>query len=134
LDVNEIASRAAMALVTGMATDAWPWVRDRVGRLYKRSAAAGESEALVDLDDMHERYLAAASDSQAETARDLTSELRALIRNRLRSDPSFAAEFEALTAEITSRVGEPTATPNVIQSGHATGFGIVNQAGRDIRK
>lgn len=134
MDVNEIASRAATALVTAMVTDGWPWVRDRVGRLYKRRAAGDESEVLVDLDEMQERYLAAEAGSQAETARDLTSELRALIRTRLRSDPSFAAEFEALTSEITSRIGEPGATPNVIQSGHATGFGTVMQAGRDIRK
>jgi hypothetical protein len=133
VDISEISSAAASAVVTAMATDAWSVVRVKLARVLGRGDSSGEEEVLAELDEMHSMYAEALPESQSEVARDLTAELRGQLRSRLRSDPSFAAEFEALVEEISNHLGERGGGSTVIQHGRSEDNSTFIQVARDYR-
>jgi hypothetical protein len=127
LDVVALAQAGATALVGAMATDTWTQLRTRVARLLGRDDAAEQQAALDQLDDTR---AAVDSAKDKEQAREAEAELRALLKARLRSDPTLAAQFAVLVEEVRAQLAGPAPT-TVSQRARADRGATVIQSGRD---
>ncbi|WP_146074829.1 hypothetical protein [Micromonospora chalcea] len=129
MDLSELAQAGAATVVAAMTTDAWGQVRLRLARLLAGGDDQRQHEAAADLSQARERLIGL--DDDERTAAGVEAELRGQLRERLRSDPNFAAEFAVLVEEIGRHI--PAAAPSTInQRGVASRGGTVIQAGRDV--
>ncbi|MFC9689060.1 hypothetical protein ACFTSF_11010 [Kribbella sp. NPDC056951] len=128
MDFGELAQTGATALVTAMATGAWEQLKDRVVRLFGRDDSDEEQAVALELEHAL-TTIRSAADPQAKL--DVQAELRGQLRQRLRTDPAFAADFQVLVDEINRRLPQ-TDRPTVRQKGTADRGGTVIQAGRDV--
>jgi hypothetical protein len=131
LDINEIASAAAAAVATTMATDVWNTARAALARMLGKGNADQEKDALAELDDMRAAYT---SGGHPGVQSDVTAELRGQLRSRLRSDPSMAAELEVLTEEIARRMPARETRPSVSQFAQADHHSTIVQAGNNVNE
>jgi hypothetical protein len=130
MDLSQLAQTGAASIVGAMATDTWSLVRDRLANLLGGGDTARERDEAEELEASH-RALAAADETQrSDQERDLGSELRGRIKERLRDDPRFAVELSALIEEIRER-NPPTSRETHIQATADRGSTVI-QAGRDV--
>ncbi|MET7831715.1 hypothetical protein ABZS44_02665 [Micromonospora sediminicola] len=129
MDLTELAQVGATSVVAAMTTDAWEHVRLRLAGLLGGGNNGRQEEAASELRQSRERLVG--SDENEGTAAGVEAELRGQFRERLRNDPTFAAEFSVLVEEIQRQVPKPTHSA-VRQHGVATRGGTVIQAGRDV--
>ncbi|TCC26894.1 hypothetical protein [Kribbella speibonae] len=110
-----------------MTTGAWEQIKERVGQLFKRGKEHDGDEL--------ERALELVKDAGADERRAIVAEaeLRGELRQRLRTDPEFAAGFKILLDELRRELPQPT-QPSLHQEGYATRGGTVIQAGRDVNR
>ena len=132
MDINEIAGAAASVLVTSMATDAWTYTRSRIGQMFGKHQSSQDQESLEDIDGMQAALVQAPVSERTEVARDLEAELRGLLKNRLRQDPAFAAEFAAFAEEISEQLGDRSGGNTAIQYGKSEDNSTFFQIGRDF--
>ncbi|WP_018351900.1 hypothetical protein [Longispora albida] len=126
MDLGALAQSGAAAVVAVMATDAWGQVRSRLAVLLGGGDAQREQENVLQLEESRATLVSSAGKREVVEA-----ELRGQFRDRLRSDPVFAAEFAVLAEEIRRTTPDAAVRP-VYQHGVASRGGTVIQAGRDV--
>src|SRR6266545_1878913 len=128
VDLGQLAQAGATAIVGLMATDLWTQVQARVAKLFSAGDLAREREATSDLEELRRTWTTADETQQAE----VVAELRGRLKERLRSDPQLAEQFDALVAEIRDHVDRRPPVTVLHQHAVANRGSRVVQAGGDV--
>lgn len=131
MDFGELAQTGAATLVTAMTTGAWEQIKERVVRLFGRGKDQDQEDVAAELERTLSLVRGPGSDERGALVAE--AELRGQLRQRLRTDPDFAAAFQVLLEEIQEQLPQPD-QPSVQQQGFATHGGTVIQAGRDVNR
>ncbi len=132
--MDALALAAASALVGVLATEGWQDGRRAVVALWRRARPEQAPAVEADLAEARTELLAAreAGDEQAEQA--LVVEWRQRLRRLAAADPEAARELRRIVDEELTPLLPPAGRQiTVNQNATVSGFGRVNQAGRDIR-
>ncbi|MEV4458360.1 hypothetical protein [Microbispora sp. NPDC049633] len=132
--MDALALAAATALVSVLATEGWRDGRRAVVALWRRARPEQAPAVEADLAEARTELLAAreAGDEQAEQA--LVVEWRQRLHRLAAADPEAARELRRIVDdELTPLLPPDGRRITVTQNATVTGFGRVNQAGRDIR-
>jgi MgtE intracellular N domain len=122
MDVVSLAQAGASAIVSAMATEVWPWVREEMSDLFgygNQWKAVAESKRLEAL----------AGELATRAERDVHNWLRGFLEARLTDNAGNSAlmdRFHELTEQIYGKLGIEPPTSNASGSG-----GVVAQSGRD---
>ncbi|MPY62423.1 hypothetical protein [Streptomyces spongiae] len=126
-ELTSLAVAGATALVTQMVTDGWEHARDRVVAFFTRGRDGEDEVVEGELEESRAELVAARAADDEETAADVQEEWRIRLRRVLRTDPSAAAELQALLDELKHPVDQPKgAVHNTISGG--VQHGVVIQA------
>ncbi|WP_182901430.1 hypothetical protein [Microbispora sp. H10830] len=132
--MDALALAAASALVGVLATEGWQDGRRAVVALWRRARPEQAPAVEADLAEARTELLAAreAGDEQAEQA--LVVEWRQRLRRLAAADPEAARELRRIVDEELTPLLPPAGRQTTVnQNATVSGFGRVNQAGRDIR-
>ncbi|KAB8184835.1 hypothetical protein [Microbispora catharanthi] len=132
--MDALALAAASALVSVLASEGWQDGRRAVVALWRRARPEQAPAVEADLAEARTELLAAreAGDEQAEQA--LVVEWRQRLRRLAAADPEAARELRRIVDEELTPLLPPAGRQiTVNQNATVSGFGRVNQAGRDIR-
>ncbi|GLX03458.1 hypothetical protein [Microbispora sp. NBRC 16548] len=132
--MDALALAAASALVSVLATEGWQDGRRAVVALWRRARPEQAPAVEADLAEARTELLAAreAGDEQAE--QDLVVEWRQRLRRLAAADPEAARELRRIVDEELTPLLPPAGRQIAVnQNATVSGFGRVNQAGRDIR-
>ncbi|MPY50719.1 hypothetical protein [Streptomyces acidicola] len=132
-ELTSLAVAGATALVTQMVTDGWEQARDRVVAFFTRGRDDAGEAVQAELEESRADLVAARDSDDEETAADVRDEWRLRLRRILRTDPSAAAELQALLDELRPPEDQPKGVVhNTISGGVQHGTVIQAHTIRDL--
>lgn len=120
MDLTGLAEAASSALAAAMATDLWDLFKARAVYAVGGSKDDDAGVLSAELDGLRGQIMSAAPSDRADVVREVAAELRGQVRARLRNDPEFAVEFQALAEEILSRIDIKSSGNTVNQYGKSS--------------
>jgi hypothetical protein len=132
VDPGALAQTGATVIVTAMATDTWVQIRTRIARLFAKGDTDRERAEAQQLEEIRLILTASPAGKREDAERDLCSELRGVLKERLRNDPQLSIQFASLVAEVREDLSSIRNKTTFQQKASADNGSTVYQAGRDI--
>ncbi|KOY57650.1 hypothetical protein [Streptomyces sp. XY332] len=130
--LNELAQAASAAIISSVATDAWPRLRDGVVTVWRRVYPERADAVGADLDAFRDDLLAARAGSDELSEAELRAEWQGRVRRLLVENPEIAGALRALLDEVgQSQAARGADVGEVRMTARASGNARVYQAGRD---
>ncbi|MEU7565602.1 hypothetical protein AB0A99_06200 [Streptomyces fradiae] len=131
-ELAALASLAASAVVSGLATAGWESAQRAIGDLWRRAHPERADTVVAELGEARADVLAARRDGDERAERELVGEWQTRLRRLLATHPEVLPDLRRIVDEMGPPERRPDRRGGISVTAHASGGSRINVAGRDL--